>query len=90
MASFFSYLNFEKIYIYKKNKKTNKDYAAYVLNLQIFNIPLEIIIQLNDIPGKTVFTQFSTEIYCNRCLAPSDFLYMFTQSIKFYTFHCHI
>ena len=28
--------------------------------------------------------------YNNGCLAPSDLFHMFTQSIKFYKFHCYV
>ena len=34
--------------------------------------------------------QFSTRISQNRILASSDLFDVFTLSIKFYTFHCHI
>ena len=40
--------------------------------------------------GKLRFTQFSTRIYWNRSLAPSDLFHIFTQSIKFHWFQCHI
>ena len=36
------------------------------------------------------FTQFSTRVYWNRSFAASDPFPMFAQSIKFYTFYCHI
>ena len=36
------------------------------------------------------FTQFTTRIYWNRSLAASDIFYMFTQSVKYYSFHCPI
>ena len=36
---------------------------------------------------KMCFTQFSTK---NGCLAASDLFNMFTQSVKFYTFHYHV
>ena len=39
---------------------------------------------------KLCFTQFSTIIYWNGSLAASDLFPVFTQSIKLYTFHCHI
>ena len=39
---------------------------------------------------KLSFTQFSTRIYWNSSLADSELFHMFTQSIKFFTFHCHI
>ena len=39
---------------------------------------------------RACFTQFSTRIYWNKRLAASDIFAMFTQSINFYTFHCHM
>ena len=39
---------------------------------------------------KLCFTQFRKKIYWNKTLAASDLFHMFTQSIKFYTFKCHI
>ena len=39
---------------------------------------------------KPGFTQFNARIYWKRSLAVSDLFHMFTQSVKFYTFHCHI
>ena len=46
---------------------------------------------LNDTHRKKLcFTQLSTRIYCNKSLATSDLFSMFTQSIKFYKFHCYI
>ena len=48
----------------------------------------DISITVNDTHReKLCFTQFSTR---NGCLAASDLIQMFTQSIKFYTFHCHV
>ena len=38
-------------------------------------------------PRKTVF--YSVQ-YKNGWLAASDLFYMFTQSVKFYMFHCHV
>ena len=38
---------------------------------------------------KLCFTQFSKKIYWKISLAASDLFRMFTQSVKFYTFHCH-
>ena len=40
--------------------------------------------------GKNWFTEFSTKICSNRNFAGSDLFHMFTQSIKFSTFHCHL
>ena len=42
------------------------------------------------ITGETVFYRFSTRVYWNLSLAASDLFPMFTQSINFYVFYCHI
>ena len=39
---------------------------------------------------KLRFTHFRTRIDQDRSLAASDLFHMFTKSIKFYTFHCHM
>ena len=52
------------------------------------NIKRKIIEGLNNTHRKKLCsTQFSTKIYSNRTLAASGLFPMFTQWIKFYTFH---
>ena len=51
---------------------------------------LVLIISKGCSQGKLCFTQFSKTIYWNRDLTAFDFFDMFTQSIKFCPFHCHI
>ena len=45
---------------------------------------------LMSLSRKLYFTQFSIRFYLNRSLAASGLFPMFTKSIKFYTFYCHI
>ena len=40
--------------------------------------------------GKQCFTQIGSKSYRNRRLVTSDILPMFTQSIIFYIFYCHV
>ena len=51
---------------------------------------VKILIYLTIFAGKNCFTQFGTIIYENKSQAVSDLFHIFTQSIKLYTFHCHI
>ena len=50
-------------------------------------IPFYFLLINDTRKGKTVFYSIR---YMNGCLASSDLFHMFTQSMKFYTFHYHV
>ena len=62
--------------------------------------PLLFLLYINALIKQWNFAKISTLLtgeklfysihYKNGCLAASDLFHMFTQSIKFYTFHCHL
>ena len=58
-----------------------------ILNARLDRLFIEIKGNLRIHTGKTVFYSIQ---YKNGCLAASDLFRMFTQSIKFYTFHYHV
>ena len=45
---------------------------------------------INDVHREKLFYSTQDRNYWNRSLAAFDLIHMFTQAIKYYTFHCHI